>query len=94
MSYMIVSGNKPSSVTLHQNHVILFIEMLLKKIKILVLNLIIPKIKNNTISKTCLVYIVVVKFVIHRKALRLGYLDPKTEIEYLSPEPMDNHFSL
>ena len=28
MGYTIVLGNKPSSVTLHQNHAVVFIEML------------------------------------------------------------------
>ena len=45
MGYTIVSGNKPSSVALHQNHAIVFIEMLLIKCQIFFLNLNMPKTK-------------------------------------------------
>ena len=45
MGYTIVSGNKPSSVALHQNHAKVFIEILLIKYLIFVLNLNMPKTK-------------------------------------------------
>ena len=47
MAYTIVSGNKSSSVALHQNHAILFIEMHLIKCKIFVLNLNMPTTNRN-----------------------------------------------
>ena len=44
MGYTILSGNKPSSVAIHQNHSKVFIEMLLLiKCQIFVLNLNMPK---------------------------------------------------
>ena len=47
MGYTIVSGNKPSSIALHQNNAILvFIEMILiNKCQSFILNLKMPKIK-------------------------------------------------
>ena len=46
MGYTIVSGNKPSSVPLHQIHAILFIEMkCFNKCQISIWNLKMPKIK-------------------------------------------------
>ena len=46
MGYTIVSGNKPSSVALHQNHAIILIEMFNKcQSFIIILNLKMPKIK-------------------------------------------------
>ena len=49
MGYTIVSGNKPSPVALHQNHaiIVVFIEMLLIKCQIFVLNLNMPKTKRD-----------------------------------------------
>ena len=44
MGYTLVSGNKPSSVALHHNHVILFIEML-KQMPTFYYKYQIPKIK-------------------------------------------------
>ena len=45
--YTIVSGNKPSTVALYQNHAIVFIEMLFIKCQIFVLNLNMPKTKRD-----------------------------------------------
>ena len=46
MGYMIVSGTKPSSVALHQNHANVFTEMLLLiKCQIFILNRNMPKTK-------------------------------------------------